>query len=83
MARMLGAGGADKAGEAILKRKVKIDEATEEKTAKGTEQPSLPAQKMKDASGNTYRVKNTGANGYYMPILKGFTLKNYFTFDAK
>ena len=38
---------------------------------------------MKDASGNTYRVKNTGANGYYMPILKGFTLKNYFTFDAK
>lgn len=38
---------------------------------------------MKDTSGNTYRVKNTGANGYYMPILKGFTLNNYFTFDAK
>lgn len=55
MARMLGAGGADKAGEAILKRKVKMEEMTEEKTAKGTEQPSLPAQKMKDASAGAYK----------------------------
>ena len=55
MARMLGAGAADKAGEAILKRKVKIDEMTEEKTTKGTEQPALPAQKMKDASAGAYK----------------------------
>lgn len=38
---------------------------------------------MKDTSGNTYRVKNTGANGYYMPSLKGFDLKRYFTLDKK
>ena len=56
MARMLGAGGADKAGEAILKRKVKMDEMTEEKASKGSEsQPSLPAQKMKDASAGAYK----------------------------
>ena len=56
MARMLGAGGADKAGEAILKRKVKMDEMTEEKAKlKGTEQPSLPKQKMKDASAGAYK----------------------------
>ena len=55
MARMLGAGAADKAGEAILKRKVKMDEMTEEKASKGTEQPSLPAQKMKDASAGAYK----------------------------
>ena len=56
MARMLGAGAADKAGEAILKRKVKIDEATEEKASKGAQsQPSLPAQKMKDASAGAYK----------------------------
>lgn len=55
MARMLGAGGADKAGEAILKRKQKVDEVGAEKTTKGTEQPSLPAQKMKDASAGAYK----------------------------
>ena len=55
MARMLGAGGADKAGEAILKRKQKVDEMTEEKITKGAEQPSLPAQKMKDASAGAYK----------------------------
>ena len=56
MARMLGAGGADKAGEAILKLKVKVDEMTEEKAFKGAQsQPSLPAQKMKDASSGAYK----------------------------
>ena len=55
MARMLGAGGADKAGEAILKRKQKVDEVGEEKTTKGAEQPSLPAQKVKDASSGAYK----------------------------
>ena len=56
MARMLGAGAADKAGEAILKRKVKIDEMTEEKASKGAQsQSSLPAQKMKDASAGAYK----------------------------
>lgn len=66
MARMLGAGGADKAGEAILKRKVKIDEATEASASKAklTEdssngkvevEVSLPKQKMKDASAGAYK----------------------------
>ena len=66
MARMLGAGAADKAGEAILKRKVKMDEMTEasaskaklteEKASKGAQsQPSLPAQKVKDASSGAYK----------------------------
>lgn len=56
MARMLGAGGADKAGEAILKRKVKMDEAGEEKASKGAQsQPSLPSQKVKDASSGAYK----------------------------
>ena len=56
MARMLGAGTADKAGEAILKRKVKVDEMTEDKASNGAQsQPSLPAQKMKDASSGAYK----------------------------
>lgn len=38
---------------------------------------------MQDVSGNTYRVKNTGKDGYYMPYLKGFDLKRYFTLDKK
>ena len=56
MARMLGAGAADKAGEVILKRKVKMDEMTEEKASKGAQsQPSLPKQKVKDASAGAYK----------------------------
>lgn len=50
MARMLGAGGADKAGEAILKRKVKIDEAAKEDTKAAPSAPSLHSQKVKDMS---------------------------------
>lgn len=34
MARMLGSGAVDKAGEAILKRKVKVDEAAKESDTK-------------------------------------------------
>lgn len=56
MARMLGAGSADKAGEAILKRKVKIDEATKDSpNGKVEVEVSLPAQKMKDASSGAYK----------------------------
>lgn len=60
MARMLGAGAADKAGEAVLKRKVKMDEMTEASASKAKlkgaqSQPSLPAQKMKDASSGAYK----------------------------
>lgn len=56
MARMLGAGSADKAGEAILKRKVKIDEATEDSpNGKVEVEVSLPKQKMKDASSGAYK----------------------------
>lgn len=56
MARMLGAGTADKAGEAILKRKVKIDEATEDSSNGKVEvEVSLPKQKMKDVSAGAYK----------------------------
>jgi hypothetical protein len=46
---MLGGGGADKAGEAILKRKLKIDEA-DKAPKSAAPAPSLPAQKVKDMS---------------------------------
>lgn len=56
MARMLGAGALDKTGETVLKRKVKTDEMAEEKAPKGAQsQPSLPAQKVKDASAGAYK----------------------------
>ena len=38
---------------------------------------------MQDVSGNTYRVKNTGSDGYYMPFFKGFDSKEFFTLDKK
>lgn len=38
---------------------------------------------MQDSSGNTYRVKNDGKDGYYMPISKGVELKKYFTLNEE
>jgi hypothetical protein len=52
---MLGAGGSDKTGEAVLKRQLKNKQAAEGEEARGTEQPSLPAQKVKDASAGAYK----------------------------
>lgn len=36
---------------------------------------------MQNASGHVFRVKNTGADGYWMPVHKGFKTKNYFYFN--
>lgn len=57
MARMLGAGAADKAGEATLKRKLKNKQAAEgeDSGSKVEVEVSLPAQKMKDASAGAYK----------------------------
>lgn len=57
MAIMLGAGGADKAARAVLKRKVKLDEAGNEitQTASQPKQETLPDQKVKDATAGSYK----------------------------